>query len=347
MTRILFRVDAGNNVGLGHLQRCLSLASTLARNGLVCEFLSSGEFEVQKRISDSGFDSHILQDEHLGSNAECAQVIRIASQRNCEMIVVDSYHVRGAYLQSLRDSGPVLVSIDDSAKFASPAHLIINGSVHAKSLSYTSIYPETELLLGPEFSMLREEFFDIELKQSTDVVTQVLVTMGGADGSNLTPIIIKLLDGISGDFHVTVVVGPFFRNVSNVYESAEQSSRNVHLIREPVNLKDLMTKADIAISAGGQTLYELAVTGTPAIAIRVADNQIAQMAEFGRVGTIIPLVFTDLPQLNSDLYDVVNQMLLSKDNRLLMSKSGQDLIDGKGTLRCATAIQEMCKTNNS
>ena len=113
------------------------------------------------------------------------------------------------------------------------------------------------------------------------------------------------------------------------------------------NLIKLMTKADIAISAGGQTLYELAATGTPTIAIQVADNQVAQMAEFGKLGTIIPLVFTDKDEINKGLCRGITELLMSRATRLSMSTAGQDLIDGNGTVRCAKAVHEIRRTNNS
>ena len=41
-----------------------------------------------------------------------------------------------------------------------------------------------------------------------------------------------------------------------------------------------MKKADIAISAGGTTLYELCACGTPTISYSFADNQLDNVEQF-------------------------------------------------------------------
>jgi len=43
--------------------------------------------------------------------------------------------------------------------------------------------------------------------------------------------------------------------------------------RGPQDVAPLMLAADMAVCGGGQTTSELAATGTPAIAIRLAENQ--------------------------------------------------------------------------
>lgn len=46
------------------------------------------------------------------------------------------------------------------------------------------------------------------------------------------------------------------------------------------HMKTLMLESDVAISAGGQTLYELASVGLPTIAIQVVDNQSEDISGF-------------------------------------------------------------------
>ncbi|NLV76359.1 MAG: UDP-2,4-diacetamido-2,4,6-trideoxy-beta-L-altropyranose hydrolase, partial [Tissierellia bacterium] len=49
---------------------------------------------------------------------------------------------------------------------------------------------------------------------------------------------------------------------------------NVKFYMNVKNMKNLMINNDLAISAGGNTLYELCACGIPTIAIIIADNQL-------------------------------------------------------------------------
>ena len=45
-----------------------------------------------------------------------------------------------------------------------------------------------------------------------------------------------------------------------------------------------MQEADLAISAGGTTLYELCAVGTPTICYSMADNQLDNVRQFEKDG---------------------------------------------------------------
>ena len=54
--RVLFRVDAGSSIGLGHLQRCLSLALALQREGSRCVFLGLPEAVAESIVAGAGLE---------------------------------------------------------------------------------------------------------------------------------------------------------------------------------------------------------------------------------------------------------------------------------------------------
>ena len=54
MAQVLFRVDAGPRRGLGHLQRCLSLAAALIRRGAGVTVLAPALDDVRRRVEAAG-----------------------------------------------------------------------------------------------------------------------------------------------------------------------------------------------------------------------------------------------------------------------------------------------------
>ena len=93
-----------------------------------------------------------------------------------------------------------------------------------------------------------------------------------------------------------------------------------------------MLNSDIAISAAGQTLYELAKVGTPTIAICVADNQMNNIEGWLKKGTISYAGDYRDNYIENNIIDLINKF---KDFnfRTIISKKSQDFIDGKGSLR--------------
>lgn len=97
-------------------------------------------------------------------------------------------------------------------------------------------------------------------------------------------------------------------------------------------MKNLMLSVDIAISAGGQTTYELARVGVPSILIAVSDNQISnckgwQEANFAKYAGW----WSDTKIMDNLIYYL--RELKNLEIRKKMSSIGRFLVDGQGARR--------------
>ena len=103
-----------------------------------------------------------------------------------------------------------------------------------------------------------------------------------------------------------------------------------------------MMNADIAISAGGTTLYELCACGTPTISYTFVDNQIDNAKQFDEDGLIRyagDVRDGDIVKsINSILKKMKDDYKLRKD----MSHRMQLCVDGRGTMRVADIMCEKC-----
>ena len=341
MSNILFRVEAGTGVGLGHLQRCLALASALRRLGHECFFLTPGGRWAQDRVERSGFSTVATGDIEPGSEGDSRLVLDMAIRHRCDAAVVDSYLIDVSYLARLRAADLLVTVIENRVPAAGPAQLVVNGGIGVTPPSDRSSAESTQFLVGQEYALLREEFWDVPPRTARNSVREVLVTMGGADGRNLTPTVLESLDDVQGDFTVTAVTGPVASNAGEVEAAARACRRDVRLDSSPDTLRSLMLEADLAVAAGGQTLYELAATGTPAVAVQVAENQAGNVRGFARHDTATPIVFRDRESFRVALADAVARLIAQPARRHEMSQAGQCLIDGLGTQRVAEALSDM------
>ena len=311
--KILFRADAGPQAGLGHLQRCLSLGKALEKRGAVCAFLSEPG-PAAERIAGSGFSAlpageseRILRDGWSG-------------------VVIDSYRAGPDDFSALRGAGLFAIAIDDQNRFPFPCQMVINGGLRARGLDYRSSSGDTLFLLGPEWALLPTEFWDPATREIPATVGNLLLTLGGSDGLGRMPGLIRQLDEWTEEFTLTAVIGPFQGNGAQVRQAAEGSRRPVRLIEAPLSLHREMLQADLAVSTGGQTLYQLAATGTPTAAFAAAENQRANLRAFIEAGAVL------------DGPDAARSLLNDRERRLRLSEAGSGLIDGRGAIRTAEAI---------
>lgn len=84
-----------------------------------------------------------------------------------------------------------------------------------------------------------------------------MVTFGRDDAKNMTPNIINLLNKEYSALKKNIIIGRAFDNIEEIKKEIDE---NTNLIYYPnaEKIKEVMLNSDIAISAGGQTLHELA-----------------------------------------------------------------------------------------
>ena len=336
--KVLFRVDAGPHIGLGHLQRSLSLAMALKNLGAQSLFLTNKSNSSQERVESLGFPITKLPHLKSWTPEDGKSTLDLAAKYESNIVVVDSHEVETDYLAQLRNAGLYLVVRDDLAQHQFPCQIVVNGNADACQLPYTSTADGSRFLLGPRYAVLRPEYQDTNPREISASVQNILVIMGGADPQNLTPKILNTLDNMPETFSVTAVVGPFSNNLAGIQTTADNSNKAIELVHHPESVRRLMQEADLAISAAGQTLYELACTGCPTLAIKVASNQEGQMIAMENAGFVQVVRGKATDDVMSNLKIKLTPLLSDADTRRAMAAAGQLMVDGQGAQRVAEAI---------
>ncbi|MTI59294.1 MAG: UDP-2,4-diacetamido-2,4,6-trideoxy-beta-L-altropyranose hydrolase [Firmicutes bacterium] len=346
MEKIAFRVDGGSKIGMGHLMRCLALAQALPgdmegffitkSDGKVFELIKENDYKV---IKISGVSQ--VQDE-LG-------LVKDAIINNdIDILIIDSYELAYDYLISVKKAVDNLVSIHDFAPFPFPADIVINGNIYADELNYKSVNGDTRFLLGTKYLLMRDEFRELPKRILERTVKDILITVGGGDPLNLTPKIIKSINLIEGNIalldkdnlHLDIVIGPAFTNLEEIVSMLRELNIDISLHFNVNKISDLMLNCDLAISAGGTTLYELAATGTPAVSILQDDNQVQGAGMLAAKGTIINLGMGDKLNIET-IVEKITELIVDFELRKRMSRVGQKLVDGRGADRCVEEIIEV------
>jgi UDP-2,4-diacetamido-2,4,6-trideoxy-beta-L-altropyranose hydrolase len=346
VTRILFRVDVGAGIGVGHWVRSLALATAARDLGADCLLLGAVGSErtalTRSLIVKSGFDTRLLEQVALGGREDFDLTLAMALRHASDAVVVDSYHANGEYLGRLRDAGLLVVALDDLARDPFPCQIVVNGGAQASELEYKSSSGDTCFLLGPRFALLRPEFQILARRVVARAAKSILVAIGGEDVHHLMPKLIVSLRELPEDVAIVAALGPFLTNRIEIELAVRTCRGRVTLVEAPNSMGDLMLTADLAIAAGGQTSYELAATGTPAAVIEVAENQAASLRALARAGVVRLAGRANDQNLVERVKVAVQELCGDASARQTMASRGQSLVDGRGALRVAEVLTTSC-----
>jgi UDP-2,4-diacetamido-2,4,6-trideoxy-beta-L-altropyranose hydrolase len=333
---IVFRTEGGPAIGLGHIRRSMTLAQALQKQGARAMFVLPEDPVSLDILGREGFSTAMVardKDLDLGETLKCMET---ASARAA---VIDAYSV----LDFSRIT-PVAFTgvIDDLADRSLPVNLIINGGADAGDLRYRPS-PHTELLLGPKYSLLREEFSEEPVRRHKANIERVLITLGGTDPNALSVDLITWVRETFPRARLDVVIGAFLNPaMKDTIRRLIQDDSNVHQYENPPQMRELMLACEVAITGGGQTTYELAATGTPGLAIRLADNQTGGLGGLSAAGALRWIGDSTDANLKDKLISALRELAENTVKRVEMSRAGRQLVDGKGTRRVAQAILQAC-----
>ena len=180
--KIFIRADGGEAIGLGHIMRTLVLAKELEKSNLVTYVC----------LDEKQFDKGAELVSQMG-----IPVIKIKEEKDIlkysgDLIIIDKYKLQEEYYKDLKATFGKVVSIDDNCELDYYySDIIINQNIYAKELNYKSS-PETKLLLGSDYVMMRNEFNEKKTIKPKENIKDILITLGGSDSNNITEILGKL-----------------------------------------------------------------------------------------------------------------------------------------------------------
>jgi UDP-2,4-diacetamido-2,4,6-trideoxy-beta-L-altropyranose hydrolase len=326
--------------------RCIALAQAWQNQGGDVTFLSHCDSKaLRQRIIDEGFDFIPIEKPHPDPS-DLTQTLNVLKRHApCPMphalwLVVDGYHFTPDYQKIIRANVYRLLVIDDMAHLEHyHADILLNQNIHASSLRY-SYDRDAVKLLGCGYVLLRREFSKYKdwKREIPEKAKKILVTMGGGEPNNVTLKVIHALTLLDDpDLEVKIVVGPSNLNtetLKNALLFAPCSSRIFYNVRD---MPELMAWADMAISAGGSTCWEMAFMGLPFLTIVLADNQAGISRGLYEEGVSLDLSWyceLSLEKIALCLSDIIH----NSNVRRKCSATGQRLVDGHGSKRIVDII---------
>ena len=340
---IIFRTDASPQVGFGHLTRCRALAQALRCQGQRCVMVGP-DTVYAKPVDRDIFEDWIPVSDWSSGNEDVVRVINLARQYPVQWLVLDDYRIDEAYQLNLRAAGLRWLQFDGSASKLLWADIVLNANPAACAEDYAAVLRDqnTRLLLGPRYAILRPEFKRIEPRDPGWPVKQVLVTFGGGDDRGGSVFVLStLLPATAPELRFLVISGASNPNNSNLWHwVATHGQGRVSLHIDPEQVAPLFAACDLAVMAGGTSIYEAARCGLPMLVITIADNQITQSKAWANLG--IAKWLGNLPNVDKDAL-INSYRFLSNNVQIFVSMSikGSRWVDAGGADKIAKYMLDM------
>ena len=332
---ILIRTDANEYIGLGHLMRCMSVATALRTRKKQVIFATSDNSGTEL-IRQNGFESVCLNIRWDKLEGELPLLLDIINRYSIKLVLIDSYYVTDEYFKIL-SSHVELAYFDDMNKSVWMVDCLINYNIFAASYDYSDYQKAgIKLFLGPRFAPLRDEFRHLCMHECKSQVTDVFISAGGSDPAGITETLIKTICKKRKEIIFHVIIGSLNSKIEMIKALPYE---NIVLHIDEKKISEIMTKCDIAISAAGTTLYELCSCGVPTITYSIADNQIIAAEQFDKLGIMMNAGdCRNEENFLNKLETEFDKLLCYEDLRRKYSDSMQNLVDGNGADRIAEEL---------
>ncbi|MBD2201233.1 UDP-2,4-diacetamido-2,4,6-trideoxy-beta-L-altropyranose hydrolase [Calothrix sp. FACHB-1219] len=340
--KVVIRTDASSNIGTGHLMRCLALAHVWqAKVGEPIFVISTETMHLEARLTAENFQIFYLP-AHLHSHEDARETSRIAQELNAKWVIVDGYNFDSDYQKIIKNSGLNLLFIDDYGHAKRYyADLVLNQNISGDNDLYSNRELYTQILLGNNYVLLRREFLQWKEWQRyhPPIASKLLITMGGADTNNVTLKIIQALNILKiNGIEAIVVVGGSNSHYEQLRLASQNSQFPIRLEKNVTNMPELMAWADVAITAGGSTCWELAFMGLPSLILSLAENQKAIAQKLDYMGVSIYLGWHEDVSA-AEIGSALTDLLIAAHTRVEMTRRGQELVDGEGSKRVLSHLE--------
>ncbi|MFA5088670.1 MAG: UDP-2,4-diacetamido-2,4,6-trideoxy-beta-L-altropyranose hydrolase [Candidatus Omnitrophota bacterium] len=339
--KIVIRADGYKRLGMGHLYRNLTLARYLRKyykKEII--FITRNNGIAKKILKDNSFKTYLLPF-NMSRGAETKQLRNILARERPGLIIVDLLHdcLDPSYMKVMRYAAGVRVVafIDTHQRRAVNADIVFNTSPYHEKEDYRELR-DTAYYFSYDYLILPETYLGFRPKRTIKKeVSRIMVCMGGSDHNNLSLGVVKAIDKSPFDFTCDVVMSSGYFSRMEVNRSLQGARHQVNVHYDTDGLYELLSMADIAITAGGNTQAERMCAGVPGMVISQLRHQEQYSDAIAKLGAGLHLGFHK-EVTAKDILAALNHLIRDRELRRRMALKGRELVDGKGLKRIADII---------
>lgn len=328
--------EARTAIGTGHVIEALAIADALGardvRSALVVPADAPAALLERATVSVERVPSF--------APPTLAAAGRALRARGARLALTNLRAISNEQVRALAAAGLAVVCVDELGDRQLDCLAVINASPVAERHRYASDVAGFRTYGGPQYLALDPGYARrrTATRELAGPLRSILVTMGGVDRTRATLRIVDALAGWRPDVerHVVVGAGADWAGELQRLVAAGRERWRVH--RQLPSLADLIATSDVGITAGGNTLLEMACLGTPAVVLHEDPHEADQGRALAAAGFGLWVgAGTEAPPA------AIRAALDRLDDagvRRAHAAAGRRLVDGLGAARIAAVVVE-------
>jgi UDP-2,4-diacetamido-2,4,6-trideoxy-beta-L-altropyranose hydrolase len=342
MNHVLIRADGSKKIGMGHINRSYLLANYLQNRYnlkailLVSEDSSSKRFLLNKKQSLKT----IYLDNEFDYKQEIDFINKLITLNQVKLLLLDLLDVENdsGYIDFMDKISIPICVISDSSYFREfPVNLVINGNPNQLQDNYIGF--QEKYLIGPKYFIMDQSYSSIPRKNNSK--SNILVSLGGTDHNDIMFKALKLL--VKSNYVDKIVVissnsSGYSKKLENL--SIDNKGTEIELHFDVESLSPYWQTCGLAITAGGNTLFERIASGIPGATICQLERQMEIADSFENLQVNVNLGFG--PTLSEKELSVSIEKFLKNDiSHLIQSQYSSKIVPGNGLELCANELNKL------
>lgn len=341
---VIFCVEGSHQRGMGHVYRSLRVASVLRKDGLPCLFVCNDHKGALHVLREAGFPLLLAPVGKVDGQWETA----VLREHKPRVWWNDRMETGLAHVHALAAAQPAMprVHVDDAGEGGQKADLRLLTMPCFFDLPAPA---GVRQYVGAAYMLLDTSLAGRGRTRAAAMPLRVLVSMGGSDTYGATvSVLSQLLQLPAGQLALTCATGPGFEHAPALAPVLAQRPQWTHKICVP-SLFDEFDAHDLLFCGGGMTPFEAAITGLPCCIVATEEHEAINARYLQDNGCAVwagQRQYNGVPGAASThaLFsgDMLKALEEATHNLATLSANGPKVCDGRGVLRCAALLKELC-----
>lgn len=311
--KLIVLTEAGKTKGMGHYVRTSNICETCIEHGIAVEMYLDDNGEID------GLNEEYVRKVSWNNDPQLFDWIS-----ENDIVLIDSYCIELKFIAGIQEHCKETIIIDDNKRLDYSNSIILNPNHFADELHY----PENKnnrYFLGKDYTLLRKEFYNTQIEQVKENVSDILITFGGTDVKNMTAKVIRYLKAKIPSANLHVVITSAYSSIEKISDLLEAEDALL-IDADAKTMSRLMAKCDCAIASAGGTSNELLNMRCPAALFVVADNQEINAKFLNEHKLAMVLEESQIDKI-SDLFSYnKRKQLVNSINKRISNRKGTDAI---------------------